>query len=106
MQETQVQSLDQDDLLEKEMAIHSSILALEISWTEQSGVLQSMESQRVRHELRTKQTNNVASTLEGGVPKVPWMSRHLTEPWEGAPDCPPPHLFCQCQLPVCSWASH
>ena len=71
MQETQVQSLDQDDPLEKEMAIHSSILAWEISWAEQTGGLQSMESQRVRHESGTKQTKNVASTLEGGVvPKV------------------------------------
>ena len=51
-----VQSLDQDDPLEKEMAIHSSIVAWEISWTEQTGGLQSMESKRVRHELGTKQT--------------------------------------------------
>ena len=37
MQETQVQSLDQEDPLEKGMAIDSSILAWEISWTEESG---------------------------------------------------------------------
>ena len=35
MQETQVQSLDQEDLLEKEMATHSSILAWKIPWTEE-----------------------------------------------------------------------
>ena len=40
MQEKQVQSLDQEDLLEKEMATHSSILAWEIPWTEEPGRLQ------------------------------------------------------------------
>ena len=50
MQETQVQSLGQEDLLEKEMATHSSILAWKIPWTEESGRLQSMGSQRVRHD--------------------------------------------------------
>ena len=39
------------------MATHSSILAWEIPWTEELGGLQSMESQRVRHDLVTKQTN-------------------------------------------------
>ena len=47
MRETWVQSLGQEDLLEKEMAIHSSILAWKISWTEEAGRLQSRESQRV-----------------------------------------------------------
>ena len=47
MQETQVQSLGQEDPLEKEMATHSSILAWEISWTEGHGGLQSMESQEL-----------------------------------------------------------
>ena len=46
MQETRVQSLGQGDLLEKEMATHSSILAWEIPWTEVPGGLQSMGSQR------------------------------------------------------------
>ena len=45
-QETQVQSLGQEDLLEKEMATHSSILARKIPWTEDP---QSMGSQRVGH---------------------------------------------------------
>ena len=49
MQETQVQSLGQEDPLEKEMATHSSILAWRILWTEEPGGLQSMGSQRVRH---------------------------------------------------------
>ena len=42
MQETQVQSLDWEDPLEKEMATHSSILAWRIPWTEEPGELQSM----------------------------------------------------------------
>ena len=47
MQETWVQSLSQEDPLEKGMATHSSILAWRIPWTEESSGLQSMESQRV-----------------------------------------------------------
>ena len=50
IQETQVQFLGREDLLEKEMAIHSSILAWKIPWTEEPGRLQSMGSQRVRHD--------------------------------------------------------
>ena len=50
MQETQVQSLDREDLLEKEMATHSTILAWKIPWTEEPGRLQSMESQKVGHD--------------------------------------------------------
>ena len=45
MQGTQVQSLSQEDLLEKEMATHSSILAWKIPWTEEPGRLQFMASQ-------------------------------------------------------------
>ena len=45
MQETRVQSLDQEDPLEKGMANHSSILAWRIPWTEEPGGLQSMGSQ-------------------------------------------------------------
>ena len=52
MQETWVQSLGWEDPLENEMAIHSSILAWKIPWTEEPGRLQSMGSQRVRHDLR------------------------------------------------------
>ena len=53
-QEIYVRSLDQEDPLEKEMATHSSILAWEIPWTEEPSRLQSMASQRVRHDLATK----------------------------------------------------
>ena len=52
-QETQVQSLGRENPLEKDMTIHSSILAWEIPWTEESGGLQSVGSQRVSHDLVT-----------------------------------------------------
>ena len=50
MQETRVQSLGQEDPLEKEMATHSSTLAWKIPWKEEPGGLQSMGSQNVRHD--------------------------------------------------------
>ena len=46
-QETQVPSLDQEDPLEEEMGTHSSILAWEIPWTEEPGMLQSRGLQRI-----------------------------------------------------------
>ena len=49
MQETRVQSLGQEDPLEKEMATHSSVLAGRIPWTEEPGRLQSTGSQKVGH---------------------------------------------------------
>ena len=49
-QEMQVQSLGWKELLKKEMASHSSILAWEIPWVEEPGRLQSMGSQRVGHD--------------------------------------------------------
>ena len=54
MQETQVGSLSWEDPLEKEMATHSSTLTWKIPWTEEPGGLQSMGSQRVKHDLVTK----------------------------------------------------
>ena len=50
MQETRIRSLGGEDPLEKEMAAHSSILAWKIPWTEEPGRLQSMGSQRIRHD--------------------------------------------------------
>ena len=50
MQETRVQPLSQEDLLEKVMVTHSNILAWRIAWTEESGGLQSTGFQRVRHD--------------------------------------------------------
>ena len=48
--ETRVPSLGREDLLEKEMATHSSIVAWKIPWTEEPGRLQTMGSQRVGHD--------------------------------------------------------
>ena len=50
MQETGVQSLGQEESLEKEMVTYSSILAWEIPWTEEPGGLRSMGPQRVGHD--------------------------------------------------------
>ena len=67
LQETRVQSLDQEDSPEKEMATHSSILAWEIPWTEEPGGLQSLGSQIVGHNLATKQQQHRESTSDGKV---------------------------------------
>ena len=53
IQETQVQFLDQEDPLKKEMSIHSSTLAWKIPWTEEPDGLQSMGSQRAGHDRET-----------------------------------------------------
>ena len=55
VQETRFQFLSREDLLEKEMTTHSSVRAWRIPCTEEPGELQSMELQRVRHNLETKQ---------------------------------------------------
>ena len=57
MRKTWVRSLGQEDPLEKEMAPHSSILAWKIPWMEEPGRLQSMGSQRVRHNWVTSLTH-------------------------------------------------
>ena len=57
MLETWVQSLGQEDPLEKELATHSSVLAWKITWTEEPGGLQSMGSQRGLNWLRTAQAS-------------------------------------------------
>ena len=53
MQETWLQSLGQEDPLEKGMTTHSSNLAWRIPWTEEPGVLQSMGLPRVRHDCHS-----------------------------------------------------
>ena len=60
MQETWVRSLGQEDPLEKEMATHSSILACEAPWAGEPGGLQSMGSQRGKHNLVTKQQFSIS----------------------------------------------
>ena len=64
MQDTWVRSVGWEDPLEEEMATHSSTLARKIPWTEESGGLQSMESQRVGHDSATKQQQQMAISLE------------------------------------------
>ena len=73
MRETQVQSLGQEDPLEKEMATHSSILAWKILWIEEPGRLQSPGSQRVGHtELRLLISKTPASTTFPGFQRADW----------------------------------
>ena len=55
IQETWVSLLGLEEFLEKEMATHSTFLAWEFPWIEETGGLQSMESQRVGHDSVTKQ---------------------------------------------------
>ena len=55
MQEARVWSLGWEEPLEKEMATYPTMLAWEILWAEEPGGLQSVGSQRVRHDLATKQ---------------------------------------------------
>ena len=63
MQETWLQSLSEEDLLEKEMATHSSILTWEIPWMEEPGKLQSMGSQKVGHDWATSLTHSLTLHL-------------------------------------------
>ena len=58
----QVRSLSQEDALEEGMTTHSSILAWRIPWTEEPGGLQSMASQRVRHDQATSHTCSAGSS--------------------------------------------
>ena len=64
---TQGRALGQEDPLEKGMATHSSILAWRIAWTEEPGRLQSMELQRVGHDLAAEQQQ---------IDKEPSLLRH------------------------------
>ena len=61
MQETGLQSLGQEDPLEKEMVTHSNILAWKIPWTEEPDGLQSVGLQRVRYDLATKQQRQIVN---------------------------------------------
>ena len=63
MRETWVQSLGREDPLEKEMATHSSTLAWKIPWMEECGRLQSMGSQRVRHDWVTSLSHFTGASL-------------------------------------------
>ena len=66
MWETWVQSLGQEDPLEKEMTIHSNTIAWKIPWREEPGTIQSMGSQRIGHDWATslhKQLTTISSYL-------------------------------------------
>ena len=63
MQETWVPSLGQENPLEEEIATHSGILAWKIPWTEEPGRLQSVGSQRVGHDLVSKQQREWKVTI-------------------------------------------
>ena len=69
MQETQVRFLGPKDHLEKEMATHSSMLAWKMPWTEETGRVQSMGFERVRHALVTKPQGTKDSTCLAVRPK-------------------------------------
>ena len=88
MQETRLQSLGQEDLLEKEMATHSSTLAWKIPWTEEPGRLQSMGSQRVGHDWATSLSLSFQSYDRLGAP----LDKGL-----GAWIVVLPLLFCRCR---------
>ena len=68
VQETWVQSLGQEDPLEKEMATHSSILAWKMLWTEEPGRVQSMGSQRVGRDWVTKHKHSENRIKIEGLP--------------------------------------
>ena len=100
MQEMQVQSLGQDDLLEKDMATHSSVLAKRILWTEKpSGLL----SRGVTKESEmTRQLNNIIPFLNLNTYLFIWLSRIFScgvrtlscymwnlDPWPGVEPGPP-----------------
>ena len=67
MQETQVPSLGWINPFEKGMTTHSSILAWRIPWTEEPGGLQSMGSQRVRHNLSTERTGTQLISIKAKI---------------------------------------
>ena len=78
MQETWVQSLDWEDPLEKEMATHSSFLAWRIPWTEEPGGLQSLGSQRVRHNWVMRLDHSVSHLVVFWIWHLPSCLEHST----------------------------
>ena len=72
MQKTQVQSLGWKDPLEKEMATHSSILVWRMQWTEEPSGLQSMGSQRVRHDWATTLRVNLKCSSQERIHNYVW----------------------------------
>ena len=81
-----VRSLGWEDPLEKEMSTHSSILAWEITWTEEPGRLQCAGSQRVRRDLATKQQQMCVCVYTHGIYMVfgALHCMHVQEALQGA----------------------
>ena len=77
MQETQVQSLGQEDPLEEEMATHSSILTWEILWTEEPGGLQSMVLQKKSDMIQRLNNDDTYSIILPHLTRMP-LPRVLT----------------------------
>ena len=85
MQEIQVQTLDQENPLEKEMATHSRILAWRIPWTEEPGRLQSMGSQRVGLSDQTTVSNqDTAALSRRGGPEITDAKFTVLPTWNNA----------------------
>ena len=102
MGETWVWSLGREDPLEKGMATHSSILAWRIPWTEESGRLQSMGSQRVRHDWATKctHTHHVNRTYNSLPEKEFFYSYNSVNNYKSAVNAP--RSLSQCGTPTLS----
>ena len=87
MEETRVWSLGQEDPLEKEMATHSNIFAWRIPWTEETGELQLMGSQRVGHNWETKHAQSSyrlvfsCNSLLRGLEELQNEGKNGTEIW-------------------------
>ena len=105
--ETWVRSLGRGDSLEKEMAIHFSILAWRIPWTEEPGRLQSRGSQRVRHNWTTS-----LSFFLSCLSRVSWPLDRYPPPYTHPPQLPASeikHTFLStnpsCLLALEQWAA-
>ena len=81
MRETRVRSLGWEDSLEKEMAIHSSTLAWRIPWREEPGGLQSMGSQRVRHNWVTN-TKLIYTAVQQKLTQYCYLGGGIGVGWE------------------------
>ena len=77
--ETQVRSLSEEDPLEEGVATHSNILAWRIPWTEQTGRLQSMGSQRVGHDYRGSSSSRSRMVSKGNKAFTPTVSSVFQE---------------------------
>ena len=105
MQGMQVQSLGWQDAWEGEMATHSSILAWEIPWTEETGRLQSMGSPRVGHGLATEHTRTsitIDSMMEGAQGTKIWQKTEAEMPFLFLASSSTYKCHCaQSRLPLC-----